>query len=148
MMDQVAQVAEHRARAVSGLEQTPEENEDAEGESGVADPVDDERLVAGRGVGMLFVPEPDQAVRTQSHAFPAHEHQQEVVGQHERQHGRGEQVQIREKAPVRLVVVHVAGRIEVNQPADAGHDEHHHARQWIDDERDVHAERADVNPAQ
>ena len=82
-----------------------EDAEDAEREAEIADAVDDEGL-DGRGIGLgLLVPEADQQVGGEAHAFPAEEQLQEVVGRHQRQHGEGEQRQIGEEArPVRVVV--------------------------------------------
>ena len=56
-----------------------------------------------------LVPEADQRVRAEADAFPADEHQQQVVAQHQRQHREREQVQVGEEAPVRRLLVHVAG---------------------------------------
>jgi hypothetical protein len=53
--------------------------EDAQHEAEVADAVDDEGLDRG-GIGRgLLVPEADQQVGREAHAFPAEEHLQEVV---------------------------------------------------------------------
>jgi hypothetical protein len=60
-------------------EQQEEQAEDAQREAEVADAVDDERL-DGRGIGRrLLVPEADQQVGGEAHAFPAEEHLQQVV---------------------------------------------------------------------
>ena len=52
-------------------------------------------------VGQLLVPEADQRVGAEADAFPADEHQQQVVAQHQRQHREGEEVQVGEEAPER-----------------------------------------------
>ena len=62
----------------------------------------------------------NQQVRTQPNAFPADEHQQEVVREHKRQHREHEQVQIREKAVKAFVAVHVPGRENVDEKSDEG----------------------------
>ena len=92
-----------------------EHAEDAEREAEVADAVDDERLDR-RGIGRrLLVPEADQQIGGETHAFPAEEHLHEIVRGHQHQHGEGEQRQIGEEArPVRIVV-HVADRIDVHE---------------------------------
>ena len=41
----------------------------------VTDPVDDECLFTGIGCGVLFVIVSDEEIRTESHAFPAYEHE-------------------------------------------------------------------------
>ena len=75
-----------------------EDEEDAEREAEIADAVDDERLDR-RGVGRgLLIPEADQQIGGEAHAFPAEEHLHEIVGRHQHQHGEGEQRQIGEEA--------------------------------------------------
>src|SRR2546422_7562882 len=53
--------------------------------------------------------------------------EEEVAGEHEHRHREHEQVQVREVARVAGIAVHVAGRVEVNERADTGDDEEHHA---------------------
>ena len=82
---------------------------------------------------LLLEPEADQQIRAEPDAFPADEHHQEVAAEHEHQHERREQVQVREVAGERRrSVLHVADRVDVDQQADAGHDQHHHRRQGIE----------------
>src|SRR3989449_3390929 len=50
-------------------------------------------------------------------------------------HREHDQVQVREVARVAGIAVHVAGRVEVNERADTGDDEEHHAGERVD-ERD------------
>ena len=109
-----------------------EDEEDAEREAEIADPVDDEGL-DGRGVGrVLLVPEADQEVAREADALPAEEHLDEVVGRHQHQHGEGEERQIGEEArPVRILV-HVADRVEVHERRDRRHDDQHHGGQRVD----------------
>jgi hypothetical protein len=109
----------------------PEDQEHAEQEREVPDPVHDEGLLAGVGVDLLLVPEPDQQVRAEAHAFPAHEQEREAVSEDQHEHREREQVQVREEAPEAVVLAHVADRIDVDQEADAGHDQHHDRRQRI-----------------
>ena len=52
-----------------------EDAEDAEQEAEVADPVDDERLLAGGGRELLVVVVADQQVRAEADALPADEEQ-------------------------------------------------------------------------
>jgi hypothetical protein len=128
--------------------QRPEEEEDAEHEAEVADPVHDECLVAGGRVGELPVPEADQRPRAEADALPADEHEEQAVAQHERQHREREQVQIGEEAPVARVVVHVPGRVDVDEPADAGDDQDHHRRELVHLEGDVGVEGPRVDPGE
>ena len=74
-----------------------EHHHQRDGEADVADAVDDERLLGRGGGRRLVLPEPDQQVRRQADAFPADVEAQVVVGQHQQQHRRQEQVQVREK---------------------------------------------------
>ena len=119
-----------------------EDEQDAENESPIADPVDDEGFLAGVGRGLLLIPEANQEIRTEPNALPADEHHEEVGAQYEREHERGEQVQIGEVPRVFGVglLVHVRGRIHVNQQPDAGHHENHHGRERIETQREVDGE--------
>jgi len=63
--------------------------------------------------------------------FPADKHQQEIVGQHERQHREHEQIQVSEEAIVTIVAVHVARREDVNQQSDKSDEESVNAAQAI-----------------
>ena len=114
-----------------------EDQQHPEDEAEVADAVDDERLLAGVGGRLLPEPEADQQVRAETDAFPADEHHREVGAEHQHQHERGEQIQVREVARVLAValLVHVAGRVDVDQRADAGDDQDHQRRQVIEPER-------------
>ncbi len=85
----------------------------------VAHPGDDEGLARGRSVGPLPVPEPDEQEAAQPHALPAHQQEQEVVGQHQDEHGGDEQVHVGEEAPVALVAAHELGGVEEDEKADA-----------------------------
>ena len=131
----------HRPRRCPGSRacRTARRAQHAEDEPVVADAVDDERLLAGVGRRLLLEPEADQQVRAEADAFPADEHHQEVRAEHEHEHERGEQVQIREVARELAVglVVHVGGRVDVDQRADAGDDQDHHRRQRIEPEREA-----------
>ena len=69
--------------------------EDAERETEIADPVDDEGLDR-RGVGGgPVVPEADQQIGRKADAFPAEEHLDEIVGRHQHQHEEGEEAEDR-----------------------------------------------------
>ncbi len=127
----------------------PEQQEDPEQEAEVADAVDDEGLHPAVGIPAVAVPEADQQIRAEPHAFPAEEEHQQVVAEDEQQHRAQEQVQVREEAleaaVVAVVVVHVADRVDVDQRADARDDQAHDRRERI--ERETHlggnATRAD-----
>ena len=63
---------------------------EADEEAGVADAVDDERLVGGRRGGGALVVEADQQERTDADQFPADEHHEQVVGDQDGQHREAE----------------------------------------------------------
>ena len=81
------------------------------------------------------VPEADQEIRRESHALPAEEQLQEVVGRHQRQHGEGEHRQIGEEArPVR-VVGHVADGVKMHEARHGVDHDQHHSGQCVDAKR-------------
>ena len=118
----------------------PEQQKHAEDKTEIADAVDDESLVAGARVVVIVVPKTDQRIGAQAHAFPTDEQQQQAIAQNQRKHRRGEQVEIGKEAPKRIVVVHVAGGVDVDETADAGDDEDHHRRKRIDQKSHVDLE--------
>ena len=103
----------------------------------VAHPGDDEGLARRRPVGRLPIPEPDQQEAAEPHALPAHEQEEEVVGQHQDEHGGDEQVHVGEEAPVSLVAAHELDGVEQDEEADAGDHEHHDHRQRVEIEGDA-----------
>ncbi len=123
-----------------------EDQQHAEQESEVADAIHPEGFVSGIGGGLFQEEEADQQVAAQSHAFPADEHQQVVGGQHQHQHEKHEEIQVREKSPVARIVMHVAGGINVNQPAHAGDHQQHDDGELVHLQREVRAETARGNP--
>ena len=107
---------------------------DAEGD--IADAGADEGLAAGVGVGLIPVPEADQGIGAEAHAFPAQVNEDQAVRHGDHQHGEDEEVQVTEIADVIGVFPHEGGGIEVD---DAGHEGDHHRhdrRQGV--EMDVH----------
>ena len=75
---------------VQGAEEAPGEH-DADEEPGVADAVDDERLVGRPRSRRSFVVEPDEEERTDADQFPTHEHLKQVVRDQEVEHREAEQ---------------------------------------------------------
>ena len=121
--------------------EVPGDGEHAQQESGVADAVDDECLVGGVAGRLAMEIETDQQIRAQAHAFPAHEHQDVVVRQDQRQHGEHEQVQVAEEAVVAAFVRHVAGGVDVDQDAHAGDEQQPDGGKRIEQEAGVGVER-------
>ncbi len=117
-------------------------------EAEVADAVDDERLVSRRGGEVFQKIEADQQVAAQAHSFPSDKQQQEVGGQHQRQHEEHEQVEIGEEAVVAALMGHVADGVNMDQRADAGDDHQHHGGEAVDREIDANVQRAGLNPGE
>ena len=129
----------HRPQPVPGQEHRHEEAE-------VADPVHDERLLAGVRIRLDAVPEADQQVGAESHPFPADEHHRHGAAQHQHQHEHDEEVEVREVARVAVVRLHVADAEQVDEAAHAGDHQRHERRQVIQPERDVDLEVARLDP--
>ena len=131
---------------MSSVPEADEDQHDPEGETDVADAVDDERLLGRERRRALAVPEADEQVARQADQLPGHEHDQEVAGQDQQQHAEHEQVEVGEEAPVARVVAHVADRVDVDQQADRRHHDQQAGRQLVDDEADVDDEVAGRDP--
>ncbi len=86
------------------------------------------------------VVEADEQVRSEAHAFPADEHQQEVLCEDQREHEEEEEIHVGEEAPVALFFRHVADGIDVNEEADAGDDAEHDDGELVELEREVGVE--------
>ena len=98
------------------------QQEETEGQCGIADRVHDERLLrSGDCIGPVVV-EADQQVRRQSDEPPAGEQQQQVAAHHEHQHREDEQSHVGEVAALLVLALHVAHRVPDDQAADAGDD--------------------------
>ena len=144
-MDRLAQLKE-----VKRAQRRPDQHH-GQNQAEVTDPVDQERLFAGVcvvsvGVVATVKPEADQQEGCQSHAFPADEHGQEVVAEHQNQHGQHEEVQVDKVTLIALVIGHVAHGIEVDQRADARDHQHHGHTQRVDEQCCADAEGADGDP--
>ena len=126
--------------------EAPEEQEHADQERRIADPVGQHRLLAGIGVRHLAVPEADQQVRAEPDALPADEHHRQRVGQHQDQHRAGEEVQVGEISRQVGVVLHVSDRIEMDEEPDPGDDEDHHGTEGVDAKRQVDRKRPHRDP--
>ena len=96
-------------------------------------------FVGWEGVGLA-------QVRGQTDAFPADEHQQVVVRQHQQQHRRDEQVQVGEEPAAARIVAHVAHRVQVDERAHAEDEQHEHHRELVELQRGVDVIAADGDP--
>ena len=97
----------------------------------IADPVDDEGLLARSAILVLLEPESDQQVRAEANTFPSDEQQQQVVTEHQQQHEGGEQVQVGKVAVVSGVTLHVPDGVQVNERSDSGDHQAHDCAEAI-----------------
>ena len=119
---------------------------DSQHEAEIADAVDQERLEVRDNGRRPGVPEPDQQIGDQAHAFPAEEQLHEVVGHHQHQHREGEQRNVGEEALVAIVLVHVADGVDMHHQGHEGHHHHHHGGQVVDQEADLHRQAVAHQP--
>ncbi len=124
------------------------DGEDAEQEAEIADAVDDEGLDR-RGVGAVaVVPEADQQVGAETDTLPAKEHLDEIVGGHQRQHEEGEEAEIGHEARNRIVMRHVADRIDMDGGGDDADHHHHDGAQRVEAQRPADLQLADIDPGE
>ena len=71
---------------------------------------------------------------------------QQVAAEHQDEHRGDEQVHVQEELGVVLVALHVPDRVQVDQGADAGDEQHHGHRQRVDVEGGVDLEAVDRDP--
>src|SRR5207302_7088112 len=94
-----------------------EQQEESQDESRIADAVHDESLLPRIRCRFAQKIESDQQIAAKPHALPADEKQQQIIRQHENQHGKHEEVQIAEEPVVAALMGHVAGGIDVDEKA-------------------------------
>ena len=115
----------------------------SEDETGVPDPVHDERLLPRRRRRRPLEPEPDQQVGAEPDPLPTDEHDQHVRPENQVQHEEREQVQVGEEPAETGVVAHVAERVDVDQQADAGDHQDHQHRERVEAVGPVHPHARD-----
>ena len=121
--------------------EVPGDGEHAQQEAGIPDAVDDECLVGGGTGGVAMEIEADQQIGAQPHTFPAHEHQDVVIREDEREHGEHEQVEVSEEAVVTAFVRHVADGVDVDERADSGDEQQPDGGKRIEQESGIGMER-------
>jgi len=109
---------------------------------------DQEGLLARLGRRWPFEPEADEQVRAQPHQLPADVEQQEVVGQHQDQHGEDEQVEQGEKAGIALVLSHVTDGVDVDQETHSGDYQSHQGGELIHQKRSFYSEVTHCDPGE
>ena len=116
--------------------------EERKREAQVADAVDDEGLLrGGHRLGLREVVADEQVAR-EADAFPAEVEHHEVAAHDEAAHREEEDADGAEEARVALadVRLHVLARVERDERAEAGHEEHPEDRQPVDVQVDVRGE--------
>ena len=102
-----------------------EEPDDAEEKEDIADARGEEGFFRGRGGRGLLIPEADEQIRGEADDLPAHEEQQQAVGDDDAEHGSGKEREEAEEAGEVFVVGHVADGVDEDEQADEG-DHHEH----------------------
>ncbi len=78
----------------------------------------DKGFLGGIGGGRPLEPETDQQIGAEADHFPEDEHHQEIIGQHQSQHGGGKQGHPGIIAMITRVAVHIALGINLDHQAD------------------------------
>ena len=126
--------------------QADKEEKDADQESEISHPVDDEGLLPRVRGGILFIPEPDQQVGAEAHPFPSHEQEQQAVSRHQKEHHEDEEVQVDEEPLEPRIAVHVAHGIYMDEKAHPRHHQTHDDRKGVETKADVDAHLARGDP--
>src|SRR5207249_5040761 len=108
-----------------------EQQEHTQHESEVADAIDDERFLPRIRSRFPQEIKSDEQVTGEPHAFPPNEQQHVIRRQHQDEHEKHEQVEVGKEAVVAAFMRHVSGRVNVNEPTDSGHHQHHHDRELV-----------------
>ena len=107
---------------------------DRDGESEVADPVHDERLLGGIDGGGLLVVVADEQVTGEADTFPAKVEHDEVVAEHQCGHGEEEDAHRTEESRVSLapILIHVFGGVERDAGSQPRHEQHPEQGEIVD----------------
>src|SRR6202167_1012941 len=128
--------------------ESPEEQQNSDGKSEVANSRGNKRLFPGVDRRLFQEPESNKQVAAQPHAFPAHKHQNNIRRQHQRKHEKHKQIQVGEKSVVPLLVRHVSSGINVHEQTHKCDHQQHHDRQVVHLQRKVHLERPRRHPVE
>ena len=114
--DDARQLRERAEQRVEGDSAGEHETSDqAKHQADIADAVDNERFSGSRRCRWLVLPESDEQVRRQTDTLPPQIEAEEIVCQHQQQHGCEKQIQVREEASPLCVMAHVPDRVHVNE---------------------------------
>ena len=111
-------------------------------------PVCKKCFLARVGGGRFLEPESDQQIAGHADQLPEDEHHDEIGGQHDAEHRKGEEAQTGEVTRAARIVLHVAGRINVDRAANAGDDEKHQQAEAVEVQAELDPEVADFEPVQ
>src|SRR6202011_1975989 len=109
-------------------------------ESEVTNAIDDKGFLAGVGGGLAQEIKADEQVAREAHTFPADEEEYVVCGEDEDEHEKHKEIEVGEEAVVAALVSHVAGGVDMDEPADSGDDEEHDHSEVVDLEIDARAD--------
>ena len=118
------------------------DHQDPEHESEVADAVGEKRFLGGLGRSVAFEPVPDEHVGSEADELPKNKKHDEIVREHNAEHGKHEEGKRSEVARLAFVAAHVAERINVNQRANACDEDKHHATQIVQNKTERHDEQS------
>ena len=124
------------------------EPDHADEEAEVADAGGDEGFFRGGGGFGLGVPEADEEVGGEADDLPAHEEQQQAVGDDDAEHGSGEEGEEAEEAGEVLVVLHVAGAVDEDEQADEGDHDQHDGGEGIEHPAELEPLVAELEPVE
>src|SRR2546421_562166 len=92
-----------------------EDQEDSNHQPKVTDDIDDQGFLCRRNRCAPLVPETNQQEGRQANQSPAYQQEEEVIRAHQQDHGKNKEVHIAEEAPETRIILHIPGRIYVNQ---------------------------------
>ena len=117
------------------------DHQDPEHESEVADAVGEKGFLGGRGRGVAFEPMPDENIGSEADELPKNKEHDEIVREHDAEHGKHEERESGEVARLAFVAPHVAERVDMNQRANARDEDEHHAAQIVQNKTERHDEQ-------
>src|SRR5882672_3765851 len=99
-------------------------SENCERESEVTNTICYESLARSIGCFLPIKVITDKQVRTETNAFPPHEHHQEIRAHDQHEHRKHEEAHVSKETVEARVAMHVTGGKDENAEPDASHNEH------------------------
>ena len=134
-------VEEQRA----GLRKQPDDSKQKEN---IANARGDESFFCSSRSGGLLIPEADEQIRGEANDLPAHEEQQQAVGDDYAQHGSRKKREEAEEAREVFVVGHVAYGIDEDKQADEADHHDHDGGERIEDPAQIDGRGAEAKPCE